>query len=101
MSATPPSPQELFDAEAAAAAGTAAADAIAAASGSELPSPSKQRLSGRGGFGSQDGGGGGPAAAAGGQRRSAFMLSSVGARFRRQLQGLMATLGQCQPHYIR
>lgn len=29
------------------------------------------------------------------------MLSSVGARFRRQLGGLMAALGQCQPHYIR
>jgi myosin heavy subunit len=29
------------------------------------------------------------------------MLSSVGARFRRQLAGLMAALGQCQPHYIR
>jgi hypothetical protein len=35
------------------------------------------------------------------QRQSAFMLSSVGARFRRQLQGLMATLDECQPHYIR
>jgi len=35
------------------------------------------------------------------QRKSAFMLSSVGARFRKQLQGLMATLSQCQPHYIR
>ena len=29
------------------------------------------------------------------------MLSSVGARFRKQLGGLMDTLGQCQPHYIR
>jgi myosin heavy subunit len=29
------------------------------------------------------------------------MLSSVGARFRKQLAGLMATLGHCQPHYIR
>lgn len=29
------------------------------------------------------------------------MLSSVGARFRKQLAGLMGTLGQCQPHYIR
>lgn len=35
------------------------------------------------------------------QRRSAFMLSSVGARFRKQLQGLMGTLGECQPHFIR
>jgi hypothetical protein len=35
------------------------------------------------------------------QRKSAFMLSSVGARFRKQLAGLMATLGHCQPHYIR
>lgn len=34
-------------------------------------------------------------------RKSAFMLSSVGARFRRQLAGLMSTLSQCQPHYIR
>eukprot|EP00887_Chlorella_sp_A99_P002927 scaffold24.g2927.t1 len=87
---TVPLIQELFDAEAAAAAGSAAADAIAAAAGSELPSPSK-RLSSNGG----------PAGPGGTQRKSAFMLSSVGARFRRQLQGLMATLGQCQPHYIR
>lgn len=36
-----------------------------------------------------------------GGRKSAFMLSSVGARFRKQLAGLMGTLGQCQPHYIR
>lgn len=35
------------------------------------------------------------------KRRSAFMLSSVGARFRRQLAGLMGTLGECQPHFIR
>ena len=35
------------------------------------------------------------------KRRSAFMLSSVGARFRRQLGGLMGTLGECQPHFIR
>jgi myosin heavy subunit len=35
------------------------------------------------------------------QRKSAFMLSSVGARFRKQLAGLIATLGHCQPHYIR
>lgn len=34
-------------------------------------------------------------------RRSAFMLSSVGARFRKQLGGLMGILGQCQPHFIR
>lgn len=34
-------------------------------------------------------------------RKSAFMLSSVGARFRKQLQGLMATLSSCNPHYIR
>jgi len=33
--------------------------------------------------------------------RSAFKLNSVGAQFRRQLGGLMATLGACQPHYIR
>eukprot|EP00884_Botryococcus_braunii_P001103 jgi/Botrbrau1/10994/Bobra.0234s0017.1 len=32
---------------------------------------------------------------------SAFKLNSVGAQFRKQLQGLMATLNQCQPHYIR
>lgn len=39
--------------------------------------------------------------APGGQRRSAFMLSSVGSRFRRQLSGLMGALGECQPHFIR
>ena len=33
--------------------------------------------------------------------KSAFKLNSVGAQFRKQLQGLMATLNQCQPHYIR
>lgn len=33
--------------------------------------------------------------------KSAYKLNSVGARFRKQLQGLMATLNQCQPHYIR
>lgn len=74
--------RELFAADAAAAAaGGAAADAIAAAAGSELPSPRRQA----------DKGG----------RRSGFMLSSVGARFRKQLAGLMGTLGDCQPHYIR
>ncbi|KAH7619484.1 hypothetical protein Ndes2526B_g06464 [Nannochloris sp. 'desiccata'] len=36
-----------------------------------------------------------------GKRRSAFMLSTVGSRFRRQLGGLMSTLGECQPHFIR
>lgn len=35
------------------------------------------------------------------KRRSAFMLSSVGSRFRRQLSGLMTTLSECQPHFIR
>ena len=34
-------------------------------------------------------------------RRSAFMLASVGSRFRRQLSGLMNTLNECQPHFIR
>ena len=33
--------------------------------------------------------------------KSAFKLNSVGAQFRKQLQGLMATLNLCQPHYIR
>lgn len=33
--------------------------------------------------------------------KSAFKLNSVGAQFRKQLQGLMAALSQCQPHYIR
>ena len=33
--------------------------------------------------------------------KSAYKLNSVGARFRKQLQGLMQTLNQCQPHYIR
>ncbi len=33
--------------------------------------------------------------------KSAYKLNSVGARFRKQLQGLMGTLNQCQPHYIR
>lgn len=36
-----------------------------------------------------------------GGRRSAFQLSTVGSRFRKQLGGLMTTLGACQPHYIR
>ena len=35
------------------------------------------------------------------RRRSAFMLSTVGSRFRRQLGGLMSTLGECEPHFIR
>jgi myosin heavy subunit len=34
-------------------------------------------------------------------RRSAFKLNSVGAQFRGQLKGLMATLTACQPHYVR
>lgn len=42
---------------------------------------------------------------AGGQagrgQRSAFKLNSVGAQFRTQLRGLMATLNECQPHYVR
>lgn len=33
--------------------------------------------------------------------KSAFKLNSVGAQFRKQLQGLVAALSQCQPHYIR
>ncbi len=33
--------------------------------------------------------------------KSAYKLNSVGARFRKQLHGLMGTLNQCQPHYIR
>lgn len=33
--------------------------------------------------------------------RSAYKLNSVGAQFRKQLQGLMGALNQCQPHYIR
>lgn len=33
--------------------------------------------------------------------KSAYKLNSVGARFRKQLQGLMLTLNQCQPHFIR
>jgi len=41
------------------------------------------------------------AATAGRGGRSAFKLNSVGAQFRRQLGGLMGTLGACQPHYIR
>ncbi|KAK9842297.1 hypothetical protein WJX81_005127 [Elliptochloris bilobata] len=32
---------------------------------------------------------------------SAFKLNSVGSQFRKQLQGLMGTLNQCAPHYIR
>jgi len=34
-------------------------------------------------------------------RQSAFKLNSVGAQFRSQLKGLMATLKKCQPHYVR
>lgn len=41
------------------------------------------------------------AAAAAPGRRSAFKLNSVGAQFRGQLKGLMATLSACQPHYVR
>lgn len=33
--------------------------------------------------------------------RSAFRLSTVGSQFRKQLAELMATLGECQPHFIR
>jgi myosin heavy subunit len=33
--------------------------------------------------------------------KSGFILSTVGARFRRQLQGLMSTLAECNPNYIR
>ncbi|KAL4419268.1 hypothetical protein ABPG77_004826 [Micractinium sp. CCAP 211/92] len=73
--------RELFAADAAAAAaGGAAADSLTSSAASELPSPKKDVKAGR---------------------KSAFMLSSVGARFRRQLAGLMSTLSQCQPHYIR
>ena len=35
------------------------------------------------------------------KKKSAFMLSSVGSRFRRQLGGLMNALSECQPFYIR
>jgi myosin V len=42
-----------------------------------------------------------PSAASDHTRRSAFMLASVGSRFRRQLSGLMATLSECEPHFIR
>jgi len=57
-------------------------------------------------FAEAEAGGGEPAAAPaiGGRGRaagSAFKLNSVGAQFRRQLQGLMGTLNQCAPHYIR
>lgn len=77
--------RELFAADAAAAAaGGAAADSIRTSASSELPSPKKQDAVGKSGA-----------------RKSAFMLSSVGARFRKQLGGLMGTLAQCQPHYIR
>lgn len=78
--------RELFDADAAAlgGGGSAAADALSSQAGSELPSPKKQ-----------------PETSTVSQRRSGFMLSSVGARFRKQLQGLMGTLATCQPHYIR
>ena len=34
-------------------------------------------------------------------RQSGFKLNSVGAQFRSQLKGLMGTLTQCQPHYVR
>ncbi|KAL4420012.1 hypothetical protein ABPG75_007110 [Micractinium tetrahymenae] len=75
--------RELFAADAAAAAtGGAAADSLISSAASELPSPKKVDVTKAG-------------------RKSAFMLSSVGARFRRQLAGLMSTLSQCQPHYIR
>ena len=33
--------------------------------------------------------------------RSAFKFNSVGLQFRKQLAGLMATLNECHPHYIR
>ena len=33
--------------------------------------------------------------------KSSYKLNSVGARFRKQLQGLMTILNQCQPHFIR
>jgi myosin V len=46
---------------------------------------------------SPDGAGDGAAA----QRRSAFMLASIGARFRRQLQDLISALSATQPHFIR
>ena len=42
-----------------------------------------------------------PEAPSGPGRRSAFKLNSVGAQFRSQLKGLMATLSACQPHYVR
>eukprot|EP00208_Stichococcus_sp_RCC1054_P002079 CAMPEP_0206143610 /NCGR_PEP_ID=MMETSP1473-20131121/21153_1 /ASSEMBLY_ACC=CAM_ASM_001109 /TAXON_ID=1461547 /ORGANISM="Stichococcus sp, Strain RCC1054" /LENGTH=1690 /DNA_ID=CAMNT_0053539093 /DNA_START=726 /DNA_END=5798 /DNA_ORIENTATION=+ len=42
-----------------------------------------------------------PAGAAARGQRSAFKLNSVGAQFRTQLKGLMATLNECQPHYVR
>lgn len=35
------------------------------------------------------------------QQRSSFKLNSVGAQFRTQLRGLMATLSECQPHFVR
>jgi myosin-5 len=50
-----------------------------------------------GGAGAADG----PASPRAQQPRSAFMLASVGGRFRRQLGGLMAALGECQPHFVR
>lgn len=124
---TVPIIRELFAADAAATAtGGAAADAIAVAAGSELPSPRKAdagkvrgrrwrccRAAARGTAGRSAQAGALPAlppsqltpppaaATPQGGRKSAFMLSSVGARFRKQLAGLMGTLGQCQPHYIR
>ena len=36
-----------------------------------------------------------------GRQQSAFKLNSVGAQFRAQLKGLMTTLQECQPHYVR
>ena len=37
----------------------------------------------------------------GNSRRNNFMLASVGSRFRKQLSGLMLTLSECQPYFIR
>ena len=42
-----------------------------------------------------------PAARSGTASQSAFKLNSVGSQFRTQLKGLMATLTECQPHYVR
>lgn len=92
---------QLFDAEAAAAAGTAAADTIAAASASELPSPRRNGRTSAGVVEKENGGTAAPPPPSGPSIKSGFRFSSVGARFRRQLGGLMATLAACQPHYIR